>query len=838
MRLDGYRARTRDAEARAPVVGALRLSTDQLRDRALDVARLFEASRSVTAREFDVFTRPLVAGGAAAEVALLETVEPAERDAFARATGVRPFRLLPGGEHAPVPAGQPVVAVRYGNLPGGGRPAVGFDALSSPQRAEAIRRAIATGTVAVTLPLRLVATGRTGFVLYAPVARAGPGRAVRGVVAIGLQAAHLAAVARESAPKGTAVAVAVSGRPVVGVGRLHAGARATSYRFGGRSWVVRVTAGTPGRVSNAVVVFVGGVLITLLAAALTGVVRARRLLRAREDARHRAERRFGDAFASAPIGMAIIDPQGQTVRINAAYCGLLGRSEADVLQVNALSLVAEPDRPLARDQFARAMAAPGSPIRVEARALTPQGERWLESYATYQPDEDRLLIQSVDVTERRAFEQTLRHQAEHDSLTDLLNRRGLHRVLAEHLAAPAGPAGAILLLDLDHFKTVNDLHGHHAGDEVLRSVGRVLLGCVREHDTVARLGGDEFAVLMPTVTPEQARAAAERLVDAVRTEAQLAGLAGGHGVPASVGVAMLDATMTTPGAGLMAADLAMYDAKDAGRGRYAVYDGREDAPSATRDRLLWVERVRTALAERRLRLVAQPIRDLATGEVRHHELLVRLVTADGAEHRPDRFLGISEQFGLVQEIDMFVARRAVELLDRHRDSGLVLHANLSGRSLGDPRVLAAIRSALGRSSVPTGRLVFEITETAAVASLDDARAFAQELAALGCRLALDDFGSGFGSFVYLKQLPFDLLKIDGEFVRHSASSAADRVILAGLVQVARGLGKTTVAEWVTDPETEDLVRRLGVDFAQGHHVGPPVPVEIAFAPGSAHVSNG
>ena len=385
-----------------------------------------------------------------------------------------------------------------------------------------------------------------------------------------------------------------------------------------------------------------------------------------------------------------------------------------------------------------------------------------------------------------------------------------------------------MLLDLDHFKAVNDLHGHRAGDRVLETAARVLRDCMRAEDAVARIGGDEFAVLLPAADAEQARAAATRLLEALADRTASGRTSRTASRPASASRCSPRAC-DGPDDALVAADLAMYDAKAAGRNRYAFFDERTTAPSATRDRLEWVERIRAALAEDRLVLAAQPIRCVRSGAVVHHELLLRMREPDGREIPPGAFLGVAEEFGLIGEIDLWVARSAIAILDRHRDRDLVFHVNLSGRSLGDEALLASIRAELERTGVDPCALVFEITETAAVTNLEEARAFAVALTEMGCRLALDDFGAGFSSFVYLKQLPFDILKIDGEFVRQCTTTPADRVILESLVHTASGLDKQTVAEFVEDQETEDLLRELGVDLVQGYHVGRPIPVEDAIA---------
>jgi EAL domain-containing protein (putative c-di-GMP-specific phosphodiesterase class I) len=300
-------------------------------------------------------------------------------------------------------------------------------------------------------------------------------------------------------------------------------------------------------------------------------------------------------------------------------------------------------------------------------------------------------------------------------------------------------------------------------------------------------------------------------------------------VSASVGVAMLEGQFAKADDALMAADLAMYDAKHAGRRRAAFYE--DGGQSSTRSRLQWVDRIRVALAEERLVLHAQPIVDLESGHV-HHEILLRMLDTDGELIAPGSFLPIAEQFGLMGEIDRWVVSRAIGEIARHPERDLVFEINLSGSSLGSPELLEAIRAALAAGDVDPSRVIFEITETAAVTNFEQADAFARELSDLGCRFALDDFGVGFGSFAYVKHLPFDYLKIDGEFVRHSATSPSDRVILESLIHAARGLGKRTIAEYVEDAETVALLRELGVDMVQGFHIGRPRDVGevIAEAP--------
>jgi diguanylate cyclase (GGDEF)-like protein/PAS domain S-box-containing protein len=416
-----------------------------------------------------------------------------------------------------------------------------------------------------------------------------------------------------------------------------------------------------------------------------------------------------------------------------------------------------------------------------------------------------------DVTERRRMEARLRRLADYDALTGLVNRRRFEQVLADQLDDASG-AGALLLVDLDHFKFVNDSFGHAAGDELIRVVSGVLRREVREDDVLARVGGDEFAVLLRDADRDQAAAIAGRLLDDIE-RARPRGLS----VSASIGATCFDqAERITAGDLLVAADIALYEAKDAGRGRTAFYSGRAGAS------LTWVERIRTALEQDRLVVHAQPIVDLATGKTVHEELLVRMVDEEGAVVPPSSFLPTAESFGLVGDIDRWVLRQGVELAARGRP----VHINLSGQSIGSSELLDDFERWLTETRADPRDIAIELTETLAVANMEQARCFAERLRTLGCRLALDDFGTGFGSFTYLHHLPADYLKIDMEFVRDLAADEGSRRVVDAIVDVARRFGMCTIAEGVEDERTLQILRDAGVDSAQGFFLGRPAPVEL------------
>ncbi len=379
------------------------------------------------------------------------------------------------------------------------------------------------------------------------------------------------------------------------------------------------------------------------------------------------------------------------------------------------------------------------------------------------------------------------------------------------------------MLDLDHFKNINDTLGHGTGDELIVTLAEALRERLDERCAIARLGGDELAVLLPDGDAAEIRAAAETVLDAVRGQRVASPSGRLRAVSASLGVAAFDDGRLTADDVLANADLAMYEAKESGRDRAVVY--RPSAHSSTRldGRVSWPDIIRDGLDEDRFVLQAQPIMNLATGDTDQFELLLRLRDPFGELISPAAFLPAAERYDLIGAIDRWVVSRSIAMLaeENRRGRRLTFEVNISGRSAGDADLLALIEGELRTHEVDPAQVIFEITETTAVANIPRAQEFAHRLAALGCRFALDDFGAAFASFYYLKHLPFDYLKIDGEFVRGCVTDRTDQLVIRAVVDIARGLGKRTVAEMVGDAETLELVRDLGVDFVQGFHIGRP-----------------
>ncbi|HVX31948.1 MAG TPA: EAL domain-containing protein [Solirubrobacterales bacterium] len=442
-----------------------------------------------------------------------------------------------------------------------------------------------------------------------------------------------------------------------------------------------------------------------------------------------------------------------------------------------------------------------------------------------EPTDRQVVLDALAAAEKTETE--LRYLADHDPLTALLNRRAFRARLDTYanFSARYGGRGAVMVVDVDGLKAVNDRLGHQQGDNLIRRVAATLRERVRATDIVARLSGDEFAVLMPQTDVEGAVQLGEDLrvevADAFAGDPELAGAS------ISVGITMFGAESDGGAeAVLAAADQAMYRAKAEGRNRIALFEAPAEAMADAR-RLTTSAKIRNALTQNRLRLATQPIASLADGAIERFELLLRMRGEMGELLPASSFIGVAERTGMIQELDRWVVGQAFDLLELRQRAGdpVRLHVNLSGASLTDISVLEYIERRLDEGEVDPSRCTFEITQTARVEDLETAAAFADRLTEFGCEVAIDDYGAGFGPFEYIKRFPFDVIKIDGAFVRDLAHNDADQLTVQAIVGIAHGLGKTTIAEFVEDEETAALLRGYGVDMAQGYQIGAPVGLD-------------
>jgi diguanylate cyclase (GGDEF)-like protein/PAS domain S-box-containing protein len=440
-----------------------------------------------------------------------------------------------------------------------------------------------------------------------------------------------------------------------------------------------------------------------------------------------------------------------------------------------------------------------------------------------------------DVSEQRSLRNQLAYQATHDPLTQLANRREFEFRLEQllHSARDRDEQHAVLYIDLDQFKLVNDTCGHTAGDELLRQLALLLSGKVRDSDTVARLGGDEFGVLVEHCALEQAQRLANELRQAIQ-EFRFAWNDKVFDVGASIGLVPVASHSNSVAEVLSAADIACYAAKDHGRNRVHVYK-KTDADLAFRHgQMHWVGRIRHALKDDRFQLYFQKIVPTA-GDTRPHsgyEILMRVIDENGDLILPGAFITAAERYNLMPQLDRWVVQNLcakwASLAKTNPAAGTdtpLFFINISGATLGDESFLDFVRNQLRDQGVDPGTICFEITETAAVSHLPAAVRFIKELKALGCRFALDDFGSGVSSFTYLKNLSVDFLKIDGSFVKDMRKDAIDHAMVRAIHQIGTVMGIQTIAECVEDAAVITNLRDIGVNYAQGFALHRPEPLD-------------
>jgi len=573
-----------------------------------------------------------------------------------------------------------------------------------------------------------------------------------------------------------------------------------------------------------------------------------------------AERsRLSGILASVGDGVYGVDREGLITFMNPAACRILGFDNEALIGVTAHGMLhhSQADgipNPQASCPLQLAYATgeslysretvfwrrDGNPVPVECTVYPLRIEGRLEGS----------VVAFRDISERRALEQELLWQANHDPLTKLYNRRHFESQLEEEVArCRRGAHSALLYLDLDRFKYINDTAGHAAGDQLLIEIGQLMRQRLRESDLLARLGGDEFAVILRDISGDQLMAAAESFRDMLERYAFLyAGRQ--YRIYGSIGAAAIAPGTGSAGEVLANADIACHVAKNKGRNQSHVYESDNDARRAMHSDLGWSSRLQQALKSDRFVLHYQPIVPLSNldnlphqtsgdpfphgtghfGEdgVLHCEVLVRLQDGDLEPVSPNAFLPTAERFGLMPQIDLWVTRHAIEQLAVLARQGIraSLAVNLSGHTLDNDQLVPLVRQLLAEHAVDPRALVFEITETHAIANMEAARRLINDLRALGCRFALDDFGSGFSSFHHLKHLPVDYVKIDGQFVRGMVNDPSDRAIVMSINDIAHSFGKRTVAEFVENREILEMLHACGVDYAQGYYLSPPRAVEI------------
>lgn len=475
----------------------------------------------------------------------------------------------------------------------------------------------------------------------------------------------------------------------------------------------------------------------------------------------------------------------------------------------------------------------GEDVAVEAMRAGAQDYIMKGNLARLAPAVARELREAESRRERRRMQETLTYQARHDALTGLVNRSEFERRFAQALADSSGPGGehsaahCLLYLDLDQFKVINDTCGHAAGDELLKRLACVLREQMRDHDTLARLGGDEFGILLEHCELTPARRIAEELLNAIKQFRFV--WEGKHfSIGASIGLASIDRHSTSMDEALRQADMACYAAKDDGRNRVHVFTP-DDANLASRHtEMQWVARLTKALEQNHFCLHRQTIVTLVgdQGEAPCWEFLLRLSDECDGVVTPTVFIPAAERYNLMPAIDRWVVHTALTHIAKLESEGELgtFFINLSGASLGDAAFFDFLRAEIERLQIKPQRVVFEITETAAIGNFHDAVHFMRELRRYGCRFALDDFGSGLSSFRYLSALPVDFVKIDAAFVLAMHQDPMALAIVQAVNDIAHSVGLLTIAEGVESEATRHALAALGVDYAQGYAIERPHPL--------------
>jgi len=545
-----------------------------------------------------------------------------------------------------------------------------------------------------------------------------------------------------------------------------------------------------------------------------------------------SERRFHSAFTHASIGMALVSVDGEVLQVNEALSRLLGYSSREIVGHRLREFAIAGETALFDDRLACVVQQGGEDSSVELRWRHRSGEEvWValhcSLFSDFKSSAPCLIVQAQDVTARRRAETRLQHIAYHDGLTNLPNRSRFNERLQRAIELSHSGARhqfAVMFLDFDRFKIINDSLGHRAGDEFLVQVSRRILEHVREQDMVARLGGDEFAILMNDLEDQkQATALADRLLRVLRAPFLITGSE--IAISASIGITFSGFGYRAPDEVLRDADIAMYRAKTQGKARYAVFDTSLHAQVT---RQLHLENdLRRAIDTGQLTLAYQPIFRLTDGKLAGCEALTRWNHPTLGMIEPKTFIPIAEESGLIGRISLWAAEHGCQQLRAWREhnpefADLALHVNISGNDLCQKTFAEQVTRTLLQSGVSPHQLTLEITESILMDRLESARDTMSYLRNQGVAISVDDFGTGYSSLSYLSSLPISSLKIDASFVQKLEAGTNETEVVRAIVMLGRSLKKTVIAEGIETPAQLKLLRELGCELGQGFHLAEPL----------------
>jgi diguanylate cyclase (GGDEF)-like protein/PAS domain S-box-containing protein len=746
----------------------------------------------------------------------------------------------PGRALRPAPERSLYLPLLY-TSPGSNEPVRGLDFVSDPERAPAAMAALAGHAPVASAPLQLVQGSHRGVVLFKAIGA--PGAVPSGLLVLALDANLLVrrAIGRTGFTGFMAdfADVTEQGAPSVLFGKAVGMAGRDDYRvrlgFAGRSYLLRF-APTAAYLQQqrgwaSWTVLTAGLLMTSLLGALMLLISGERarieaLVTDRTTRLRDREARLQAILDNAADAIVTVDADGVLVSANAATAALFGYRPAHLPGMPFLSLV-----PAGGDEGAAALLARLTHAAPDERALhgvNARGERFPLSISVSRvllPTEHLFVCILRDLTEQQRSQERIYKLAHHDTLTGLENRYALNDRLEQQLAHARRTREpvAVLFIDLDHFKKINDSHGHAAGDQLLTGAAQRMKDLLRDIDTLARLGGDEFVIVLGgPLTPESVSTVAVRLVQSLAAPYQLGAITAHSG--ASVGVALFPDD-GEDGATLMRhADTAMYAAKREGRGNFQFFSPAMNA--ATHEHLLLENRMWLALEQGGFELHLQAQVALATGRVIGAEVLLRWHDAELGSVEPSRFIPVAEECGLILPLGDWVLARTMQLLaewQREGLGGLRLAVNLSARQFSGGALLARLDQLLAQHRIDPSCLELEITETAAMRDPENTRHLLRQLRARGFKLAIDDFGTGYSSLAYLKLFAIDRIKIDRGFVKDIETNQNDATIVAATIGLAHALGLTVVAEGVETTAQWGFLRDKHGDEAQGYLFARPMP---------------
>lgn len=577
------------------------------------------------------------------------------------------------------------------------------------------------------------------------------------------------------------------------------------------------------------------------------LMEANRALRTEVSERKHAEEqvrvsqeRYRALYNDTPSMFFTLDGDGFILSANQFGAEYLGHALDDIVGKCIVDLHQEEDQPRVLDKIRDCLEEPQRVHRWEACMQHRDGAGvWVRTAGRFIAGDNRdtgsVLVVCEDITETYTLSEQLKYQAKHDALTGLINRYEFERRLQYLLqnSRKTHARHALLYMDLDHFKVINDTCGHDAGDELLRQLGRMLKEHISCDDTLARLGGDEFAVLLCNRDLDWATSVAQALHQAI-TKFRFVWRDASFGISVSIGVVAIEHTTENATTLLSAADTACYSAKEEGPKHIHVYQPDDQEVVRRYREMSWLTKIDKALEEERFELFYQRIIRINPGrddepaeDSDHYELLLRMRDEDGRIIRPASFLPAAERYKYATRLDRWVVEYAFDWFSRHRDlldRLSICSINLSGHSISDADFLHFLLNRLETSAIPPSKVCFELTETATIRNLISATELMEELRSKGCRFALDDFGTGLSSFEYLKNLPVDFVKIDGQFIRNIVSDSIDYAMVKSINEIAQAMSKKTIAEFVDSEATLNTLRGMGIDYAQGNAIAEPKPL--------------